>query len=87
MSRSTVSPVTVTSAYCVMLPSASRTTASVASAMARILPRKRPRASGEVEHEGDPHAQALRAHGRRERHAADLPDGGEGRVVEDLMAR
>src|SRR5712691_12970739 len=87
MSRSTPPPATGTSAYSVVLPSGSSTTPRIASAMARIVPRKPPAASAQVEDDGQPHADAPRSHAGRKRHALEAAHGLQGGLVQEFVRR
>src|SRR5438094_775199 len=85
--RSTVSPATETSLYSVRLPSGSRTTSRVASAMARIVPRNTSRQSAQVEDDGQPHAQVPRSDAGGKRHAIERAHRLQRRLVEQAMRR
>src|SRR4030095_16358715 len=86
MRRSTVSPVTGTSAYSVRLPSTSRTTPS-GSAMARIVSRIGPQPSLQLEHHRQAAPGEPGAAGRREWQAAELLDALHRRLVEHAVRR
>src|SRR4030095_4838115 len=86
MRRSTVSPVTGTSAYSVRLPSTSRTTPP-ASAMARIVSRIGPQPSLQLEHDRQPDAEQPGADVRGEWQAAELLDALHRRPLEHAGRR